>query len=51
MDGNLVFVAGGGPGESMLGLNKNTGAVVWKSGDETITHSTPVVTTIHDPGR
>ena len=47
VDGNLVFVGGGGPGESMLGLNKNTGAVVWKTGDETITHSTPVVATIH----
>jgi outer membrane protein assembly factor BamB len=48
IDGNLVFVGGGGPGESMLGLNKNTGAVVWKSGGERITHSTPVVATIHD---
>ncbi len=47
IDGTLVFVAGGGPGESMLGLNKDTGAVVWKTGDETITHSTPVVATIH----
>jgi len=47
VDGDLVFVAGGGPGESLLGLNKNTGAVVWKTGDEKITHSTPVVTTIH----
>ena len=47
VDGNLVFVAGGGPGESMLGLDKNTGEVVWKTGDEIITHSTPVVTTIH----
>ena len=48
VDGNLVFVAGGGAGESLLGLNKNNGKVVWKTGDETITHSTPVVTTIHD---
>ncbi|MEI8371380.1 MAG: PQQ-binding-like beta-propeller repeat protein [Planctomycetota bacterium] len=47
VDGDLVFVAGGGPGESLLGLNKNTGAVVWKICDEKITHSTPVVTTIH----
>jgi outer membrane protein assembly factor BamB len=46
LDGDLAFVGGGGPGESMLGLNKNTGAVVWKSGDELFTHSTPVVTTI-----
>ena len=48
VDGDLVFVAGGGPGESLLGLNKDTGAVVWKTGDERITHSTPVVATIHD---
>ena len=47
VDGDLVFVGGGGPGESMLGLNKSTGAVVWKTGDERITHSTPVVATIH----
>lgn len=46
IDGNLVFVAGGGPGESILGLNKDTGAVVWKTADERITHATPVVTTI-----
>jgi len=48
VDGNLVFVAGGGAGESMLGLNKITGAVVWKSGDEMITHATPVVATIQN---
>ncbi len=48
IDGNLAFVAGGGAGESMLALDKNTGKVVWKSGDERITHSTPVVATIHE---
>jgi len=48
IDGILVFVGGGGPGESLLALNKNTGEVVWKTGDEKITHSTPVVTTVHD---
>ncbi len=48
IDGDLAFVAGGGPGESLLALNKDTGAVVWKTGNERITHSTPVVTTIHD---
>lgn len=46
VDGDLVFVAGGGPGESLLALNKNTGAVVWKAHDEMITHATPVVATI-----
>ena len=46
VDGDLIYVAGGGPGQSMLGLNKNTGAVAWKTGDEIITHATPVVATI-----
>jgi outer membrane protein assembly factor BamB len=46
VDANLVYVGGGGKGESMLGLDKQTGKVVWKSGDERITHSTPVVATI-----
>ena len=46
VDGDLVFVGGGGPGESMLAFNKQTGAPAWKSGDEKITHATPVVATI-----
>ena len=47
VDGDLVFIGGGGPGQSLLGLNRKTGKVVWKGHDETITHSTPMVTTIH----
>ena len=47
IDGNLLFIAGGGPGESMIALNKLTGEVVWKSGDELLTHANPVVATIH----
>jgi len=46
VEGNLVFVGGGGAGESLLALNKATGAVVWKAHDEKITHATPVVATI-----
>lgn len=46
IDGDLLFVAAGGAGESFLGLNKKTGQVVWKSGSEKITHATPVVATI-----
>lgn len=46
VDGNLVFVGGGGPGQSLLALNKDTGEVVWKGQDETITHGTPTVATI-----
>ncbi len=47
IEGNLVYVAGGGAGQSILAFNKQTGAVVWKAHDEKITHSTPVAATIH----
>jgi outer membrane protein assembly factor BamB len=43
VEGNLVYVGGGGAGESLLALNKVNGAVVWKAHDEKITHATPVV--------
>ena len=46
LDGDRLFVGGGGPGQSLLAVHKDTGAVVWKSGDEIITHATPVVATI-----
>jgi outer membrane protein assembly factor BamB len=48
VDGNLVYVAGGGPGQSMMAFDKATGAVVWKNGEEQMTHATPVVATIHE---
>jgi outer membrane protein assembly factor BamB len=47
VEGNLVLVAGGGAGQSILAFNKQTGAVAWKAHDEKITHSTPVAATIH----
>jgi outer membrane protein assembly factor BamB len=46
IDGALVYVAGGGAGQSMLAFDQATGAVVWKSEDETMTHATPVVANI-----
>jgi outer membrane protein assembly factor BamB len=46
IDGDLIFVAGGGPGQALLGLDKRTGQVVWKGQDDRMTHSTPVVATI-----
>jgi outer membrane protein assembly factor BamB len=46
IDGELVFVAGGGPGQALLGINKRNGAVVWKGQDDKATHSTPIATTI-----
>ena len=42
-----VFVAGGGAGESLMALDVKTGAILWKTGDEKITHASPIVTTIH----
>jgi outer membrane protein assembly factor BamB len=46
IDGNLLFVGGGGPGESLICLSKINGLTVWKGQTETITHSTPVVANI-----
>ena len=46
IDGDLVFVAGGGPGESLLAFDKKDGHVVWKGQDETMTQATPVAATI-----
>jgi outer membrane protein assembly factor BamB len=46
VDGDLLFLGGGGRGQSLLALRKKTGEVVWKAYDERITHATPVVATI-----
>jgi outer membrane protein assembly factor BamB len=46
IDGDRVVVAGGGPGQSLIAFNKETGSVVWKTGDEKLTHASPTVATI-----
>lgn len=46
IDGDLLFVAGGGAGESLLALNKKDGSVAWKAFDEKATHATCVPATI-----
>ena len=46
IDGDLVFVAGGGPGQSLLAFDKKDGHVAWKGQDEKMTHSSPTVATI-----
>lgn len=46
VDGGMIFMAGGGAGQALLGLDKGTGRTVWKSQDDTMTHSTPTVATI-----
>ncbi|MDT9115859.1 hypothetical protein RSW44_25340, partial [Escherichia coli] len=42
IDGDLIFVAGGGAGQSLLAFDKKDGHLVWKGLDEKMTHSTPV---------
>jgi outer membrane protein assembly factor BamB len=46
IDGDLVFVCGGGMGESLLAFDKHDGHVVWQGQDDKLTHSTPVAATI-----
>ncbi|HZV36092.1 MAG TPA: PQQ-binding-like beta-propeller repeat protein [Verrucomicrobiae bacterium] len=46
IEGNLVFVAGGGPGEALIAFDKKDGHVVWKGEDDRMTQSTPVAETI-----
>ena len=46
-EGGLLYVAGGGEGQSFLAIDPANGKVVMKSGDATMTHATPVATTIH----
>jgi outer membrane protein assembly factor BamB len=47
LEGNLIFVCAGGPGQSLLCFHKATGALVWKGQSDKMTHATPVVATIH----
>jgi outer membrane protein assembly factor BamB len=44
--GDLVIVAGGGPGETFLAFDKSDGKLKWKSGNEKVTHATPATATI-----
>ncbi len=46
IEGDLIFMAGGGPGEALLGIDKKTGKTIWKGEDDKMTHATPVVATI-----
>lgn len=47
IDGDLLFAAGGGNGESLIALNKETGDVVWSVEDDMMTHATPVLADLH----
>ncbi|MCW0219834.1 MAG: PQQ-like beta-propeller repeat protein [Prosthecobacter sp.] len=47
IDGDILMMCGGGAGEALLGLNKDTGKIVWKGEDDKMTHATPVIADIH----
>ena len=47
VEGDKVFVAAGGEGQSLLAFDKHNGALAWKLGDESITHATPIAATLH----
>jgi outer membrane protein assembly factor BamB len=47
VEGKLVYIVGGGAGQSILAFAKDSGELAWKMGDELMTHATPVVTTLH----
>ena len=44
---DLVIIYGGGPKQSFLAFEKDSGKVKWKSGSELATHTTPILTEIH----
>lgn len=46
VEGDLVYVACGAPGESLIAFNKQDGKVVWKGQDDGMTQSSPVAATI-----
>ena len=46
LDGDLVFLVGGGRDRSMMALDKKTGRVAWAHGNEKLTHATPALATI-----
>jgi outer membrane protein assembly factor BamB len=47
VDGDFVFMAGGGAGQALLGIDKRTGKTVWKAQNDRMTHATPVAAVIH----
>lgn len=46
VEGGLIYVAGGGDGQTFLALDPKDGSVVAKAGTDTITHATPTAATI-----
>ena len=46
IDGKNVILDSGGKGASTVALNKDTGALVWKSGDDQAGYGSPIVATL-----
>jgi outer membrane protein assembly factor BamB len=46
IESDLIFVAGGGVGQSLLAFDSRNGHVVWQGQNEMMTHSTPIAATI-----
>jgi outer membrane protein assembly factor BamB len=46
IDGNRLLVEPGGTGTSTVALDKLTGSLVWKSGDDAIGYATPIVASL-----
>ena len=44
---DLVIVCGGGKNQSLIAFSQRTGKVKWKTGTETLTHTTPTLAKIH----
>ena len=47
VEDNLVIVAGGGPDQTFLAFDKDSGQLAWKAGNEKVTHATGTPATIH----
>jgi len=45
--GDRVLVAAGGNDQTYLAFKVDTGELLWKSGSDRVTHSTPILATIH----
>jgi len=42
-----IYLAGGGKGQALLALDAADGKTVWKTGDDAMTHATPVLAELH----
>jgi len=47
VEGERVFVMGGGEGQALLAFDKRSGELSWKSESDGMTHATPVAATVH----